>query len=154
ITKAVADIQNAGAVHAQDFLQLTSAGIPAWAALAEYIGKSVMETKKLAELGQIDSTTGIQALLKLAESPKFVGTMARMSQTITGLLSTLGDAWDSFKAGIGGTIVEAFGIRGTITQLGTLIDTLGVAFDYLEPAITRVGAVWKAFADVAIIGVT
>ncbi len=90
VTTALGQIQAKGRASADEMLQLTQAGIPAWQMLAEKIGVSIPEAMKMAEKGQIDATTTINALTE-GMTKRFGGMMAKQSQTLQGLWSTAKD---------------------------------------------------------------
>lgn len=91
VTIALGQMMTAGRVNAQDMRQLTEAGIPAWAMLADAIGKTVGETRKMAENGLISSATAIPAILEGMDA-KFGGLMAKQARTAQGAFSTIRDA--------------------------------------------------------------
>lgn len=90
ITLALGQMRTAGRVNAQDMRQLTEANIPAWQFLAEAIGKSVQETRDLAERGLIPADVAIQSILD--GMARWEGMMARQARTAQGAFSTIRDA--------------------------------------------------------------
>lgn len=90
ITIALGQIKAKGRVQAQEMMQLTEAGIPAWEILAKKIGVTIPEAMKLSEKGMIDSATAIEGILGgLGE--RFGGLMEKQSKSFTGLSSNLKD---------------------------------------------------------------
>jgi tape measure domain-containing protein len=90
---ALQQMNTAGKVTGQDMMQLASAGIPIWDALAGSIGKSVPEVRKLASEGALvanDVMTAIETYAGPAMS-RVKGMMEVQSQSMMGLMSTLKD---------------------------------------------------------------
>lgn len=79
-----------GKLQGQDALQFINQGIPIYNILADTIGKSVSEIKKMQEEGKITFDL-IQESFKKAseEGGKFYGGLAKQSKTFFGLMSTL-----------------------------------------------------------------
>jgi tape measure domain-containing protein len=90
VALALGQMSIKGKVSAEEMNQLAEAGLPAWDLLAKAIGKTVAETQKLAERGQLK---GREAALAIAQQAnlKFGGQMDRMSQTLSGLESNFND---------------------------------------------------------------
>jgi tape measure domain-containing protein len=91
VVYALGQMRAAGRVTGQDMMQLSAMGIPAWKMLADSIGKSVMETKKLAEQGAIDAETAIAAITTAIEEGNMGGMMAAQARTFNGAVSTIKD---------------------------------------------------------------
>ena len=90
---ALQQMNTAGKVTGQDMMQLASAGVPIWDALAGSIGKSVPEVRKLASEGALvanDVMTAIETYAGPAMS-RVKGMMEVQSQSMMGLMSTLKD---------------------------------------------------------------
>lgn len=90
ITLALGQMQAKTKVSAQEMMQLTEAGVPAWKYLAQAMGMSTSEVMKLAEKGLIPADKAIRAILD-GMSKDFGGLMAKQSQTALGALSNLSD---------------------------------------------------------------
>lgn len=88
IALALGQMANSATVHAQDMNQFVQAGIPAWDNLARAIGKSVNETRDLAQKGMISGITAANAQLDYLEK-NFNGVATRMGHTLGGLAATL-----------------------------------------------------------------
>jgi tape measure domain-containing protein len=89
-TYALGQMKTAGRVLSQDMMQLTSLGVPAWDYLAQAIGKTTPEVRKMVEQGLIPAELGINAILVGMEKD-FGGLMAKQAQTFTGALSNISD---------------------------------------------------------------
>ena len=81
-------MRSAGRINAGDIMQLSERGIGAWGYIAQAMGKSVAETRKMAEQGLISSAAGIKAIIEGLKRD-FGGLMAVQSRSIFGLVSTL-----------------------------------------------------------------
>lgn len=90
VVTAFGQIQARGKAAAQEMMQLTEAGIPAWKYLADAIGVSVPEAMKLVERGAVDAQTTISAV-RSGMDRDFGGMMAQQSQTWNGMVSTVKD---------------------------------------------------------------
>lgn len=103
VTRALGQIQAKGKASAQEMLQLSEAGIPAWKMLADAIGKSIPEAMKLVEKGAIDSKTTIDAVVS-GMNKRFGGMMEKQSHSFAGLLSTIKDTFNILS----GTVLRPF----------------------------------------------
>ncbi len=90
IIYALGQMRAKAKVSAEEMMQLTEAGIPAWEILAQAMGKSTSEVMKLASDGLIPADKAIQALIDGMER-RFPNMMAAQSKSYSGLMSTLRD---------------------------------------------------------------
>jgi tape measure domain-containing protein len=90
IMLATSQAISAGKFQAQDMNQITENGIPIWKLLAEATGKPVPELRKMSEQGKLLASDVLPALQKQMEKD-YGGAMARQSQTLNGVWSTLKD---------------------------------------------------------------
>lgn len=91
VTRALGQMQTRGKVSAEEMLQLTEAGIPAWEYLAEAIGTDTAGAMQAVTDGAVSATEGIAALTQGMERD-FGGMMESQSKTLAGLMSNLTDA--------------------------------------------------------------
>lgn len=91
VTRALGQMQTRGKVSAEEMLQLTEQGIPAWQYLAEAIGTDTAGAMEKVTEGAVDAATGIKAVTEGMERD-FGGMMEAQSKTIAGLMSNLTDA--------------------------------------------------------------
>jgi tape measure domain-containing protein len=87
---ALGQIKTKGKVSAEEMNQLAERGIPAWDLLAKAIGKTVAQTQKLAQRGQLNGGAAVEAIAAQMEA-RYGGQMGRVSNTLTGRLSNLED---------------------------------------------------------------
>lgn len=80
-------------VTAEEMLQLTEAGIPAWQTLAAFLKVDVATAMKMVEKRTVDATAVFQALETKAgpAMQRLSGMMARQSTTLAGVWSTFKD---------------------------------------------------------------
>lgn len=88
---ALSQVISKGTVSAEEMEQLAERGIPAWQFLAEAIGKTVAETRKLAEDGRITSNVLVDALQKISRE-RFGDAMAKQAQTFRGATTIIKDS--------------------------------------------------------------
>lgn len=91
VVTALGQMQAKGKVSAEEMMQLTEAGIPAWEMLANAIGVSIPEAMKMAERGAISADTAINAITE-GMNQRFGGMMAAQSKTFSGAMSTIKDS--------------------------------------------------------------
>ncbi|TCS80383.1 tape measure protein [Tepidibacillus fermentans] len=136
ITYALGQMRNAGRVTAQDMMQLTSAGIPAWHILAKAIGKTVPEVRKLAEEGLIPADKAVNVLVVGMEE-RFKDLMKNMENTWQGITSTIKD---TLRGIIGKATEGAFeglknwlkGVRDWLQQFKSEIEKGGLQYAISE----------------------
>lgn len=128
-----------GRLYTQDFNQFVGRGIPLIKELAEQFGVAENKVKDLVEEGKV----GFPEIQKVIESltnagGMFGGLMEKQSQTISGQISNIEDAFDIMFNEIGqnneGIINDALAATSTLVEnyqtvaeaLGTLVATYGV----------------------------
>ena len=90
IALALGQIQARGKLAGQEVMQLTEIGISVDAILAKAFGKSTAEIIAMREKGLIPADQAIMAIVKSLEED-FSGAAARSTNTVDGLLNSLGD---------------------------------------------------------------
>lgn len=78
-----------GKVNAEDMLQLTQRGVPAWEALAKATGKNIPELQELASQGKL-TRTEIEAMGKELGA-MFPNSISEQAASVNGQMSTLND---------------------------------------------------------------
>jgi tape measure domain-containing protein len=110
----------AGRVNAQDMMQLTSQGIPAWKMLAEAMHLTIPEVRDLSEKGLLPADQSIKALTS-GMHKMFGGGMAEQAETFNGRLSTLSDkAGAALRAFTGPLFDQA---KAGLKTLGDLVSS-------------------------------
>lgn len=90
ITRALGQFKVKGRVMAEEMLQLTETGIPAYEILAEHYGKTVREVTEMVHKGEVDAESGIEALRK-GMHKRYQGLMDRQAETLSGIMSNIKD---------------------------------------------------------------
>lgn len=103
VTTALGQMNAKGKTSAEEMMQLTEAGIPAWQMLADKIGVTVPEAMAQVSKGAVSAQTTISAVVDGIET-KFGGMMEKQSSTWAGMLSTLSDNFTQLS----GTLVGPF----------------------------------------------
>lgn len=91
VTRALGQMRTRGKASAEEMLQLTEAGVPAWEYLARAIGTDTAGAMEAVTDGAVDADTAIKALTDGMEQD-FGGMMEEQSKTVEGLFSNLSDA--------------------------------------------------------------
>ena len=94
--------QTQGRLFTQDVRQFMGRGIPLTKELASMLGKTEQEINKMVTAGQIGFPQVEAVIKKMTDSGgQFYNLMEKQSQTLSGQISNLGDAWDGMLNKIG-----------------------------------------------------
>lgn len=146
ITRALGQMNAKGKVSAEEMMQLTETGIPAWQYLADVISNGDIPTAmQMVTNGVVDADTAIQALQD-GMNRDFGGMMSKQAQTLTGVLSNMADAVQKPLM----AIKDTDEYKDLTAALSDLTDSLGPFVESLMPHLESVlksgaGAV-KVFA--------
>lgn len=154
VTRALGQMQAKGKTSAEEMMQLTEAGIPAWQMLADKIGVAVPEAMKLVQKGAISADTTIGAVVD-GMNERFGGMMEKQSTTWNGLLSNLKDIF----AQISGSVMKPFfemgkaGLERLVAAATAFFEAIKAGkkpFDALQEAMQKLlpedaFARWEAF---------
>jgi len=107
-------------VTAEEMLQLTEAGIPAWQTLASFLKVDVATAMKMVEKRTVDATVMFQALETKAgpAMQRLSGMMARQSQSLAGI-------WSTFKDNAGQALAKF--AEPALPAIKKVVDALGQA---------------------------
>jgi tape measure domain-containing protein len=141
----------AGKVNAQDMMQLTSEGIPAWKMLADSMGLSISQVRALSQKGLLPADAAIKSL-QTGMNKMFGGGMAAQAQTFNGLMSTFQDnataAWRAFTGPLfdkAKTGLITIGNLVSSPQFAVFAQTMGKnvasAMDATGKALSTVGSI-------------
>ena len=141
VTRALGQMSASGRVNAQDMLQLTSAGITAWDYVAEGMGKTVAEVRKMSEDGELDAATAIKHIMAGLE--EFDGMMDKMSnRTVSGLWSNIKDTFQQsvvLEWGEGlqkGAIAGLEDMRDWLERIDPLLQSAGTSLSELGESVS------------------
>lgn len=139
VTRALGQMQAKGKVSAEEMLQLTEAGIPAWQNLADKIGVTVPEAMKKVEQGAVSARVGIDAQIE-GINRSFGGMMEKQSETFAGMLSNLKD---TFTRAAGEVLEPFFNVAKEYMK--------GFVDDTADPRLqNNLVAIQLGFLDIAI----
>lgn len=125
--------QTQGRLFTQDVRQFMGRGIPLVKELASLLGKTEEEINKMVTAGQIGFPQVQQVIEKMTnEGGQFYNLMEKQSQTLSGQISNLGDAWDQMLNSIGegtqglasATISMATGVVENYEKVGKILVSL------------------------------
>lgn len=125
-----------GKVQAEEMMQITEAGIPIWPLMSRALGKPVAELQELAQKGKL-VTADVLPKLQAQMEKDYGGAMAKQSQTLTGLWSTL---TDTVQMGLGKAFIPLTPILGKAATAATAL--LGKGLEKLSQWIERDAVPW------------
>src|SRR5712691_1986098 len=120
IVTVFGQMKAAGQVNAQDMMQLTSQGIPAWKMLAQAMHLTVPEVQALSQKGLLPADAAIKHLTAGMEK-MFGGGMKAQATTFNGLLSTFQDNAGAAMRAFTGPLFDA--AKQGLTKLGDLVSS-------------------------------
>lgn len=130
VTRALGQMQTRGKVSAEEMLQLTEAGIPAWEYLAEAIGTDTAGAMQKVTDGAVSASQGIEAITTGMERD-FGGMMEAQSKTLTGIMSNLSDAIERPLM----TLKDTSGYQALTGALSGLVDVAGPLVENVLPLL-------------------
>lgn len=132
-------LQTQGRAYTRDILQFTTRGIPIVGELAKQFNVTTAQVQELVEAGKVgfpEIQKAFQAMT--SEGGKFFNLMEAQSQTVTGMLSNLGDAFDVMLNDIGQSNEGI--IKGSIEGLTELTKHYQEVIDILKVLLATYGA--------------
>lgn len=157
VTLAMGQVYGKGSLMAQELNQLNEAGIGARKIIVDYLqatGRFKKDTfEGLMEKREI-SAGDVFAAFKMANEGRLGGLSELQAKSVTGLLSTLNDAWTIFKVKLGEGLVEGLDIRGAIRDLTAGIAKVGENLGTLKPILDALGAGFTALRDLGLTAFT
>ena len=139
-----------GRLFTQDLRQFTGRGIPLTEELAKQFGVAKEKVAELVTAGKVGFPEVKQAIIDLtSEGSKFGGLMAAQSQTITGQISNLEDAFEQMINNIGkeseGAISGAIGAVSNLVenyeQVGRVILELVATYGVYKATVITLSAI-------------
>lgn len=127
-----------GRLMTRDIMQLVNNGVPAYKLLAQEVGVSSSEIRKMASEGEISFDILVNALQNAtAEGGMFANGMEVLSGTLGGVTSTLRDNLSIAFAELGNEIVKAFNLVEVGKSLTTFIQGAIVSFKNLDDSTKK-----------------
>lgn len=121
IIRALGQIQAKGKLAAQEFLQLSEQGIPAWQFLADMLGVTIPEAMDMASRGMISSSVAIEAVLT-GMTRRFGGAMRRQADTILGRWEQIKDGLATITRGFGEDVIRILGVGRAMEALAGAVE--------------------------------
>jgi tape measure domain-containing protein len=164
VVLALGQIQTKGKVSAEELMQRAERGLPVFDILEKKLG---LTKKQLSDIGNagISSATGVAALLT-GLNERFGGSMAKMSQTLTGQWSNLMDNLKSLVGNTGQAVNDK--VKGFIAKINdwfaanrteiqktmtSLFVAIGSIFETIVGVLGTFGSVFGAVMD-SLVGYT
>ena len=149
-----------GRLYAQDVHQFTGRGIPLVKELAAMYGKTAEEINAMVSEGKIGFPEVEKVILKMTNAGgQFFNLMEKQSTSLTGMISNLGDAWDTAlnKLGEDNQDVFATGISGAtylvenLDEILRIVQAITIAYGSYKAAIVLNTLVTKGYTGVALL---
>lgn len=145
VVRALGQMRAKTKVSAEEMMQLTELGIPAWELLAKKMGKSVSEV--MAETSKpgsnVDATMAIEGILE-GMTARFGGMMNKQSLTFAGQLSNLKDSITAMLQDLGKALLPlAKQLLEAMQPLMDLFKQMVQELTKLSPWLEGLGAIVK-----------
>lgn len=128
-----------GRLYTRDLMQFTTSGIPMLQGLADLFGVTTDEVNAMVEAGKVGFPEVQKVIENLTnEGGKFFNLMQEQSNTITGKISNLADAWDVMFVNIGKANNGV--ISGAIDGTKFLVENYEAVHSILKSLIVTYGA--------------
>lgn len=152
-----------GRLYAADVRQFTGRGIPLVKELAKMYGVTADEINNMVSAGKIGFPDVQKVLNKLTdEGGQFYNLMEKQSESLTGMISNLGDTWDQVQDHLGEQNQDLF--AGAINAAGYFLEHLesilkmvkavAIAYGSYRAALVLNTIATKGFTGVALINNT
>ena len=159
LTRQFSQVQQAGYAYTEDLNILADRGIPIYQAIADEVGITVAEVKKMASEGKLTTEIYNKAIDSMAKTTE--GAMDAQSKTFNGMISTLEDNLTSLAGLLTEKVFNA--ISGVLSVVLPLVESfvaayketgsLMEAFKAILPQIEGMGikldgvrAIWDVFS--------
>lgn len=152
--------QTQGRLFTQDVRQFMGRGIPLVKEMATMLGKTEEEINNMVTAGKIGFPEVEKVINKMTDSGgQFFNLMEKQSKSLTGMISNLGDAWDSAmnKLGADNQDVFAAGIEGAsylvenLDDILRIVKAIAIGYGSYKAAIVANTLVTKGHTGVALI---
>lgn len=152
-----------GRLYAQDLNQFTGRGIPMVKELAKILGVAENQVKQLVSEGKVGFPEVEQVIKNLTnEGGMFFNLMQEQSKSLSGMVSNLGDAWDSALNRIGERNQDllASGLSGAtylvenLDEILRIVKAIAIAYGSYKAAVVLNTLAIKGHTGVALIDKT
>lgn len=160
MTRQFSQVQQAGYAYTEDLNILADRGVPIYQAIAEEVGCTVAEVKKMASEGKLTADIYNAAIDSMAEAN--AGAMDAQSKTFSGMMSTLEDNLTALAGLLTEKLFNA--LKGVLDVVLPLVEsfvqayketgTLSGAFQAMLPVLEDLGVnvglikeVWSVFSE-------
>ena len=156
LVRALSQMKGKGRVMAQEMLQLSELGVPAWAALSKRLGQflgrtvEIREAMKLVESGLVDSTIGINAMLDLAADPRFKGLAQEQAKGWLGLQQVFTNTMETLKQVVGTILIDSLDLKGAMKSIIGWVEMVRDNIHKWKPAWEFAMGAAKAVLDVIV----
>ena len=124
LTRQFSQVQQAGYAYTEDLNILADRGIPIYKAIAEEVGVTVAEVKKMASEGKLTTEIYNKAIDSMAKTTE--GAMDAQSKTFNGMISTLEDNLTSLAGLLTEKLFNA--LSSVLSVILPLVESFTVAY--------------------------
>lgn len=120
---ALGQMKAKGVVSAEEMMQITEHGIPAWKMLAKILNTDVQSAMKLVEKRMVDSNVVVPKLIAAMEA-QYRGMMKNQMTTLAGMWSNFKDNLTRIGRIIGKVLIDAFQLKPKMAALTAFLGDL------------------------------
>ena len=124
LTRQFSQVQQAGYAYTEDLNILADRGIPIYQAIADEVGVTVAEVKKMASEGKLTAAVYNAAIDSMAETT--AGAMDAQSQTFGGMMSTLTDNLETLAGLLTEKVFDA--LKGLLEKVLPVVEAFSEAY--------------------------
>ena len=154
VTQAYGQMYAKGKVTGEELMQMTEAGVPLLNALAESMGKTAGEVQDMVSKGAVGIAELDDAIASLTTGTgRFAGAMAKQSETMNGMLSTLQDNLAQMGRDAGQSAFKE--TKEAIREVNELLEDArknGTVADIAETAGAALGGIIKSITRLLELG--
>lgn len=124
LTRQFSQVQQAGYAYTEDLNILADRGIPIYQAIADEVGVTVAEVKKMASEGKLTADVYNAAIDSMAETT--AGAMDAQSQTFGGMMSTLTDNLETLAGLLTEKVFDA--LKGLLEKVLPVVEAFSESY--------------------------
>lgn len=144
---ALTQMQMKGKISAEEMMQLTEAGLPAWDLLSQKMGLPVAALQDMASKGEL--TREAMDTLFAAMQDRTAGAASSMADTMTGQFSNIQESVTNSMAAIGDILSMAFDVPGLLASVGELASGFKAHMTSIRDAAREIGVGNAVAAELA-----